>query len=210
MSQVFNQANMLFLLNGMKLTLIIALISIVLSIFFGTILAILRNFSNGILGRVATVYIEVFRNTPLLLWILSIRFLVPIPPMYSGIVSFTLFTSAVMAEILRGGMNSVSDGQYEAAYSQGFSKFQTLKYIILPQSFRSCIPTFLSQSVTVIKDTSFLWVVGIEEFTGKGMIIMGSFKSSYQVFLLFGALAATYFIINFTISCSVRTIKTVY
>jgi len=209
-SQVFNQANMLFLLNGMKLTLIIALISIVLSIFFGTILAILRNFSNGILGRVATVYIEVFRNTPLLLWILSIRFLVPIPPMYSGIVSFTLFTSAVMAEILRGGMNSVSDGQYEAAYSQGFSKFQTLKYIILPQSFRSCIPTFLSQSVTVIKDTSFLWVVGIEEFTGKGMIIMGSFKSSYQVFLLFGALAATYFIINFTISCSVRTIKTVY
>ena len=210
MSQVFNQANMLFLLNGMKLTLIIALISIVLSIFFGTILAILRNFSNGILGKVATVYIEVFRNTPLLLWILSIRFLVPIPPMYSGIVSFTLFTSAVMAEILRGGMNSVSDGQYEAAYSQGFSKLQTLKYIILPQSFRSCIPTFLSQSVTVIKDTSFLWVVGIEEFTGKGMIIMGSFKSSYQVFLLFGALAATYFIINFTISCSVRTIKTVY
>jgi len=209
-SQVFNQANLLFLLNGMKLTLIIALISIVLSIFFGTILAILRNFSNGILGKVATVYIEVFRNTPLLLWILSIRFLVPIPPMYSGILSFTLFTSAVMAEILRGGMNSVSDGQYEAAYSQGFSKLQTLKYIILPQSFRSCIPTFLSQSVTVIKDTSFLWVVGIEEFTGKGMIIMGSFKSSYQVFLLFGALAATYFIINFTISCSVRTIKTVY
>jgi len=209
-SQVFNQANLLFLLNGMKLTLIIALISIVLSIFFGTILAILRNFSNGILGKVSTVYIEVFRNTPLLLWILSIRFLVPIPPMYSGIVSFTLFTSAVMAEILRGGMNSVSDGQYEAAYSQGFSKLQTLKYIILPQSFRSCIPTFLSQSVTVIKDTSFLWVVGIEEFTGKGMIIMGSFKSSYQVFLLFGALAATYFIINFAISCSVRTIKTVY
>ena len=210
MSQVFNQANMLFLLNGMKLTLIIALISIVLSIFFGTILAILRNFSNGILGRVATVYIEVFRNTPLLLWILSIRFLVPIPPMYSGILSFTLFTSAVMAEILRGGMNSISNGQYEAAYSQGFSKFQTLKYIILPQSFRSCIPTFLSQAVTVIKDTSFLWVVGIEEFTGKGMILMGSFASSYQVFLLFGTLAATYFIINFAISCSVRTIKISY
>ena len=210
MSQVFNQANLLFLLNGIKLTLIIALISIVLSMFFGTILAILRNFSNGILGKISTIYIEVFRNTPLLLWILSIRFLVPIPPMYSGILSFTLFTSAVMAEILRGGMNSVSNGQYEAAYSQGFSKLQTLKYIILPQSFRSCIPTFLSQSVTVIKDTSFLWVVGIEEFTGKGMIIMGSFKSSYQVFLLFGALAATYFIINFAISCSVRTIKTVY
>ena len=210
MSQVFNQTNMLFLLNGMKLTLIIALISIALSMFFGTILAVLRSFSKGILGKIATIYIEIFRNTPLLLWILSIRFLVPIPPMYSGILSFTLFTSAVMAEILRGGMNSISNGQYEAAYSQGFSNFQTLKYIILPQSFRSCIPTFLSQAVSVIKDTSFLWVVGIEEFTGKGMILMGSFASSYQVFLLFGALAATYFIINFAISCSVRTIKTVY
>ena len=210
MSTVFNQANMMFLLEGLKLTLTIALISIILSMFFGTILAVLRSFSKGISGKIATLYIEIFRNTPLLLWILSIRFLVPIPPMYSGILSFTLFTSAVMAEILRGGMNSIGNGQYEAAYSQGFSKLQTLIYIILPQSFRSCIPTFLSQSVSVIKDTSFLWVVGIEEFTGKGMILMGSFASSFQVFLLFGTLAATYFIINFAISCSVRTIKTAY
>jgi putative glutamine transport system permease protein len=130
--------------------------------------------------------------------------------MYSGILSFTLFTSAVMAEILRGGINSVDKGQYEAAYSQGFSRFQILEHIVLPQSFKSCIPTFLSQSVTVIKDTAFLWAVGIEEFTGKGMIIMGSFASSAQVFLLFGAMAATYFVINFAISCSVRTIKTAY
>lgn len=210
MSTVFNQANMMFLLEGMKLTLTIALISIVLSMLFGTILAILRNFSKGIFARFATIYIEIFRNTPLLLWILSIRFLVPIRPMYSGILSFTLFTSAIMAEIFRGGMNSVSTGQYEAAYSQGFSKFQTLRYIILPQSFRRCIPTFLSQAVTVIKDTSFLWAVGIEEFTGKGMILMGSFATSFQIFLLFGALAGMYFIINFTISCGVRTIKTEY
>lgn len=210
MSTVFNQANMMFLLQGIKLTLIIALVSIILSMFFGTILAVLRNYSQGILGKIATLYIEIFRNTPLLLWILSIRFLVPIRPMYSGILSFTLFTSAVMAEIFRGGMNSVSKGQYEAAYSQGFSKFQTLRYIILPQSFRRCVPTFLSQAVTVIKDTSFLWAVGIEEFTGKGMILMGSFVSSYQIFLLFGAIAATYFIMNFTISCCVRTIRTEY
>jgi amino acid ABC transporter membrane protein 2, PAAT family (TC 3.A.1.3.-) len=210
MSSVFNQANMMFLLQGMKLTLIIAIISIVLSMFFGIILAISRNFSKGIMGRIATIYIETFRNTPNLLWILFIRFLVPIKPMYSGILSFTLFTSAVMAEIFRGGMNSVSRGQYEAAYSQGFTKFQTLRYIILPQSFRRCIPTVLSQSITVIKDTSFLWAVGIEEFTGKGMILMGSFVSSSQIFLLFGAIAATYFIINFTISCCVRTIKTEY
>lgn len=210
MSTVFNQANLVFLLQGIKLTLTIALVSIILSMVFGTILAVLKNFSKGLLGKIATIYIEIFRNTPLLLWILSIRFLVPIPPMYSGILSFTLFTSAIMAEIFRGGMNSISNGQYEAAYAQGFSKFETLRYIILPQSFRRCIPTFLSQAVTVIKDTSFLWAVGIEEFTGKGMILMGSFVSSSQIFLLFGAIAGTYFIINFAISSGVRTIRTEY
>ncbi|WP_207729634.1 amino acid ABC transporter permease [Clostridium cibarium] len=206
-SQVFNSTNALFLLEGIKLTLIIAFSTIVLSLIFGTILAILRNYSKGIIERLSILYIEVFRNTPLLLWILSIRFLVPIKPVYSGILSFTLFTSAVMAEILRGGINSVNNGQYEAAYSQGFSKLQTLRYIVLPQSFRRCIPTLLSQVVTVIKDTSFLWAVGIEEFTGKGMILMGSFVSSTQVFLLFGALAGIYFMVNFFISCSVRRIK---
>jgi putative glutamine transport system permease protein len=86
MSQVFNQTTLLFLLNGMKLTLIIALVSIALTMYFGTILAVLRNFSNGILGKMATIYIEIFRNTPLLLWILSIRILVPLPPMDSGIL----------------------------------------------------------------------------------------------------------------------------
>jgi putative glutamine transport system permease protein len=194
----------------MKLTLIIAFSTIVLSLIFGTILGILKNYSKGIFGKLAAIYIEIFRNTPLLLWILAIRFLVPIKPVYSGILSFTLFTSAVMAEILRGGINTINNGQYEAAYSQGFSKIQTLRYIVLPQSFRRCIPTFLSQVVTVIKDTSFLWAVGIEEFTGKGMIIMSSFASSTQVFLLFATLAGVYFIINFLISCSVRSIKVSY
>ncbi|MDS0526462.1 amino acid ABC transporter permease [Clostridium sp. SHJSY1] len=210
MSQVLNNINILFLLEGMKLTLVIASSTILLSIIIGTILAILRKYSTRFLGKFATMYIEIFRNTPLLLWILSIRFLVPIKPVYSGILSFTLFTSAVMAEILRGGINSINNGQYEAAYSQGFSKIQTLRYIILPQSFRRCIPTFLSQVVTVIKDTSFLWVVGIEEFTGNGMILMGSFASSTQVFLLFGTLAGVYFLLNFLISCGVRTIKILY
>lgn len=210
MSQVLNNTNVLFLLEGMKLTLIIAFSTILLSLIFGTVLAISRNYSKGVFGKISTIYIEIFRNTPLLLWILSIRFLVPIKPVFSGILSFTLFTSAVMAEILRGGINSINNGQYEAAYSQGFSKIQTLRYIILPQSFRRCIPTFLSQVVTVIKDTSFLWAVGIEEFTGKGMILMGSFASSTQVFLLFGTIAGVYFILNFLISCSVRTIKVSY
>ena len=90
MDMIFTKTNILFLFQGLKLTLIIAVISIFLSMIFGTILAVLRNYSKGIFGKLAAIYIEIFRNTPSLLWILSIRFLIPLKPMYSGILSFTL------------------------------------------------------------------------------------------------------------------------
>ncbi|MBM6839025.1 amino acid ABC transporter permease, partial [Clostridium saudiense] len=166
----------------------------------GTVLGVLKNYDKGLIGKLASIYIEVFRNTPLLLWILAIRFLVPIKPIYSGILSLSLFTTAIVAEIVRGGLRSVKTGQIEASLSQGFSKFQILRYIILPQAFRNMIPALLSQVTTIIKDTAFLWVVGIEDFTGKGMILMGSFRTSTEVFVMFAFMALTYFLINFIIS----------
>lgn len=204
MNSIFNLTNFKFLFEGLKITIFIAVATIILSSIFGTILGIFRTYFKGLLGRVATIYIEIFRNTPLLLWILAIRFLVPIKPLASGTLSMTLFTTAIVAEIVRGGLNSVKKGQMEAGLSQGFSKIQILKYIILPQAFKNMVPALLSQVTTIIKDTSFLWVVGIEEFTGKGMILMGSFRTSSQVFTLFAFMAASYFIINFLISHFVR------
>jgi putative glutamine transport system permease protein len=204
MESVINSANIKFLLEGLKVTMIIAVVTIILSIVIGTILAVLRR-NKGIFGAIAAVYIEIFRNTPLILWILFCRFLIPIKPMYSGILSMTIFTTAVMAEIIRGGLNSVSVGQFEAGKSQGFSTFQILWHIILPQAFRNMVPAILSQVVTTIKDTSFLWVVGIEDLTGKGMILMGSFVSSDQIFTMYGILAVIYFTINFALSHIVRT-----
>ena len=102
-------------------------------------------------------------------------------------------------------VRSVKTGQMEAALSQGFSKLQILIYIILPQAFRNMIPALLSQVTTIIKDTAFLWVVGIEDFTGKGMIfLMGRFRTSTEVFVMFAFMALTYFMINFIISFVVR------
>lgn len=205
--EIFNKTNILFLLDGLKLTLLIAVMTIIISSILGTILAVLKNYNKGLMGKLSSLYIEVFRNTPLLLWILAIRFLVPIKPIYSGILSLTLFTTAIIAEIVRGGLRAVKVGQMEAALSQGFSKFKILIYIILPQAFRSMIPALLSQVTTIIKDTAFLWVVGIEDFTGKGMILMGSFKTSAEVFVMFAFMALIYFIINFIISYTVRVTR---
>jgi len=204
MATVFTAENLLFLLEGLKTTLLVAAASIAISIVFGTLLGLARSYGNGVLRWIATTYIEIFRNTPFLLWILAIRFLVPIPPFYSSITSFSLFTSAIMAEIVRSGLNAVGRGQFESAYSQGFTFFQTLWYIILPQCFRTIIPPMLSQIITVIKDTSLLWGVQIEDFTGRGMILMGKFTTSSQIFLMFGFMALVYFFINFMLSMFVR------
>lgn len=204
LSTIFSRDNVLFLLNGMATTVFIATTTIAIALFFGTILGLIRNYDRGIIGKLAAVYIETFRNTPLILWILAIRFMVPIPALYSGILSMSIFTTAIMAEVVRGGLNSIEKGQFEAAYSQGFGFFQTLWFIIIPQCFKNIVPSLLSQMITTVKDTSFLWAVAIEEFTGKGMILMGRFASSTQVFILFAFMAGMYFIINFTLSTIVR------
>ncbi len=207
MSEIFTSENILFMLDGLKLTLLIALGTIILSIIFGTILALMRNYCKGVLSPFATlaaIYIEIFRCTPNILWILWIRFTIPGDPIPLGIFSFTLFTSAVVAEIVRGGLNSIPKGQFEGAASQGFNFAQTLMYIILPQTFKSIIPALLSQVITIIKDTSFLKVVDIAEFTRNSNVVLGSLRGFGQIIMLYGFVALTYFVINFALSCVVR------
>lgn len=163
MENIFNAQNIEFLMQGLFLTLKIALATCIISIVFGTFLAITKNYGDRLSKFLAACYIDIFRNTPLLLWMLAACFVLPVffgqfPQAFWGTIGFSLYTSSVMAEIIRGGLNSIPKGQFEAAYSQGFGKFFTLFYIILPQTFRKIIPALLSQIVTTVKDTAYLAV----------------------------------------------------
>lgn len=119
----------------------------------------------------------------------------------AGITAFTLFTSAALAEIIRGGLNAVDKGQYEAGMSQGFTSAQILYYIILPQAIRKMLPAIISQFVTVIKDTSLLYsVIALQELFGASQILMGRYFEPEQVFSLYILIALIYFSFNLAIS----------
>ena len=205
MAELFTWINMRFLLQGLGMTLVISAIAIVCSIVLGTVISIMRTSNNRVLSAIATVYIEIFKNTPLLPWIMFTFFVAQLPPLGAAVLAFTLFTSASVAEIVRGGLASVPFGQYEAAKSQGFSIVPTYVLIILPQALRNMIPALLSQFVTTIKDTSFLWgAMAVQELMGRGMILMNSYNSTEQIFAIFGSMAVLYFIVCFTLSQIVR------
>lgn len=220
---------MLYILKGTVFTLIIALIAVVLGIVIGSVLALCRNYCTSkttkIFGIIATVYIEVFRNTPLLLWIFICPELfnrklfglttVETKLLFKAAVALILFTSSVIAEIIRGGLNSIAHGQFEAGHAQGFNVVQVMIYIILPQAYRNVIPTLLSQVITTIKDSSYLANVATIELMARTKQLLSA-ASRYNgtgnvnvsdVFVLFGIAALIYFIINYTLSCVVRSMQ---
>lgn len=197
--------NIRFLLEGLGLTLVISALAIACSVVLGAVISIMRGSSSRVLRGFSIAYVELFKNTPLLLWIMFTFFVAQLPPLPAAVLAFTLFTSASVAEIVRGGLASVPAGQYEAAHSQGFSAPQMYLYIILPQALRNMVPALLSQFVTTIKDTSYLWgAMALQELMGRGMILMNSYNSTVQIFAIFALMALIYFIVCFTLSQIVR------
>ena len=207
MAAIFSASNVAFMLQGLLNTIIISLASIILSIIVGTVLALAKSYCTGRLRWISwlvSAYIELFRCTPNLLWILIFRFTVQGDNVVISILAFTVFTSAVMAEIVRGGLNAMPTGQFEAAQSQGFGFFATMRFVVLPQTFKMIVPALFSQCTTAIKDTSYLRGIDVHEFMRNSAVVMGQASTLREILVLYGFVLLTYFVLNFAISLAVR------
>ena len=202
--EIFNATNLVYIMGGFLKTIEISVLAILCSIVLGTVLALVKSYAPKPFRILVSAYIELFRCTPNLLWILFIYFTVQGIDLLISTLAFTLFTSAVMAEIVRGGLNAVPRGQFEAARSQGFGFAATMWYIVLPQAFKTIIPALLSQCTTVVKDSSYLSGINIAEFMYTTNVVMAHAVDLGQVLMLYGLVFAMYFALNFGISLLVR------
>jgi putative glutamine transport system permease protein len=202
-----------FIGKGFWLTLRMALMVIALSLVLGVVLGLARHTGHWLWGRLAAFYIESVRNLPLLLVMLFVRLKTgqifvslgfPAPVFWATVAGMTAFVCSVTAEIVRGGINSVDRGQWDAALAQGFSRTQCMWHIVLPQALRRMIPPLTSQFVTVVKDTSFAWALGLEEMTGAAVIFFTKYQNPMQTFL---AVGCVYFTVNFVMSVCARRME---
>lgn len=194
--------------RGLAATLQIAVMTIFFSFVFGVIFGVARFSKMPVLSQLATVYIEFIRNIPLLLLLLFTYFVGGYSSIQSAIIALSVFTAAIIAEVVRGGLNSIATGQWEAAKSQGFSYIQTLRYIVLPQAVTKMIPPIVSQFVTVIKDSSFAMAIGAFELMYEGTILAGTFWKANQIITIYLTIAFTYFVINIALSQVSRMLQT--
>lgn len=186
------------LMEGLKMTVILTIISIACALVLGVIFGLMRVSRSIWLRAIGTTFVDIFRGTPLLVQAFFIYFGIPaalgfeMSAFTAGIITLSLNAGAYMTEIVRGGILSVDKGQMEASRSLGVGYLPTMRKVILPQAIRTMIPSYINQFVITLKDTSILSVIGIAELTQTGRIIIARNFQSFQMWLIIGII---YFIV---------------
>lgn len=198
------------LLVGIKLTILITIFGLLIGFVLGATSGLMKISRNVLLRKVAGVYIESIRGTPVMVQVMFIYFGLPlaldmrIPPMVAGIAAIAINSGAYIAEIVRGAFQSIEAGQTEAGRSIGLSHFQTMYYIIWPQALKRMIPPLGNQFIISLKDTSLLVVVGVGELTRTGQEIIASNFRAFEVWL---TVALMYLAMTLTLSKILNTIE---
>ena len=205
--------NLPLLLRGALVTIEITVLSVGCGFFVGMLVA-LANLSNFKLIRLlARCYVDIIRGTPLLVQIFLIYFALPmiigqtINPFVAAVTACSINSGAYVSEIFRAGIQSIDKGQMEAGRSLGLSWAQTMRYIIMPQAFKAIIPPLGNEFIAMLKDSSLVSVIGFEELTRRGQLIIAKTYASFEIW---GTVAVIYLIMTISISQLVAYLERKY
>lgn len=177
------------LLEGFKITLSASMISIVTSVILGAIVAMFVAYDNKIMTGILRVFVSIFRNTPLLVIMFFVFYGLPLigitwPPLVCGIIAITLNESAFVAEILRGSILNIPQGDIEAAVSLGLKKWQVSSKVIFPLAIRNSVPMLVGQSSVIVKDTSLFSLIMIFDLMRSGQAYYDKYLSSVSIWIV--------------------------
>ena len=198
------------LLRGAGLTLEITALSVGIGLLLGLLLSLLQLSKSPFLSIPAKVYVDFIRGTPLLIQIFIIYFALPniighrIDPFIAAVTACSLNSGAYIAEIFRGGIQSISQGQFRAGLSLGMTYGQTMRYIVLPQAFKRIIPPLGNEFIAMLKDSSLVSVIGFEELTRSGQLIIAE---TYGTLEIWTCVAIIYLTLTLTISRFVAALE---
>lgn len=205
------------LLSGLRITFEITLLSVVVGIVWGTLLALMRLSPVKPLAWFAATYVNLFRAVPLLMVLLWFFLIVPqllqslfdLSPtvdirLVSAMTAFALFEAAYYSEIIRAGVQSVSRGQVNAAFALGMSYAQAMRLVILPQALRAMVPLLLTQGIVLFQDTSLVYVIGLADFFRTATNIGDRDGTTVEMILFAGA---CYFVICTIASALVKHLQ---
>ena len=205
----FSIARMLpTLLWGALVTVMLTAFSVFFGTIGGTLLATASISDFKPLGWLSRIYIDFFRGTPLLVQIFMIYFGLPsllqqigiefsFNRLVAAVTALSLNSAAYLAEIIRGGIQSIDRGQWEAAQSMGMGWMQTMRHVIFPQAFRRMLPPLGNEFITMIKDTSLVAIIGFEELFRQGQLMVAT---TYRAFEIYAAVALIYLFLTFIAS----------
>jgi len=197
------------LLTGLQWTVALSAVAFIGGGLIGLLIMAMRVSKLSAPRTLARVYIELFQGTPLLMQLFLVFFGVAllgidISPWVAAALALTLFTSAYLAEIWRGCVDSIANGQWEASASLALSPFEQLRYVILPQAMRIAVAPTVGFSVQVVKGTAVTSIIGFTELTKTGSMLA---NATFQPFMVYGFVALGYFILCYPLSLSARYLE---
>ena len=198
------------LLHGCAVTMEISILTLIFGTVLGVVLALMRDSRVKIVARIAQLYIWIWRGTPLMIQAFLIYFGLPnlgvtFSAMTAGVLSMSLNTGAYIAEIVRSGIMSIDQGQFEAGRSLGFNYVQTMRLIILPQAFKNVLPALANEFITLLKETSISGYIAIPDLTKGGDIIR---SQTYDAFLPLFGVAVIYLVLVMILTAGVHKLET--